>query len=104
MRYQKDSVEILLGEMCRLGIDKVLRLVITEARCLDRRATHFARAASPITIRLPACAPALPTDTTMNYSTEQDTGGPSRPIVIVDDDTTTPPTTSTSSSGQPFKK
>ena len=41
---------------------------------------------------------------TTNYSTEAETGGPSRPIVIVDDETTTPPTTSTSSSGPPFKK
>ena len=70
---------------------------------------RFAQPALPITIRLPARAPTLPaptlpTDSTTNYSTEADTGGPLQPIVIVDDDMTTPPTTSTSSSGPPFKK
>ena len=87
VRYQKDSAESLLEELRRLGIDEVLRPLITEARWLDRRATRFARPASPITIRLPAWAPTLPMptlpmDLTTNYSTEADTGGPSRPIVI----------------------
>ena len=116
MRYQKDSAESLLLELRRLGIDEVLRPIIAEARRLERRATRFAqsgssrdRPISPIVIRLPARAPTLPTptlltDSTTNYSTEADTGGPSRPIVIVDDDMTTPPTTSTSSSRPPFKK
>ena len=114
MRYQKDSAESLLLELRALGIDETLRPIIVEARRLDRRATRFARSGPsgpvlPIVIRLPVQAPTLPTptlptDSTTNYSTEADTGGPSRPIVIVDDDTTTPPTTSTSSSGPPFKK
>ena len=103
-------------ELRHLGIDETLRPVIAEARRLQRRATCFARSGSPATgpispivIRLPARVPTLPTptlltDSTMNYSMEADTGGPSRPIVIIDDDTTTPPTTSTSSSGPPFKK
>ena len=116
MRYQKDSAESLLLELRRLGIDEVLCPIIAEARRLEQRATRFARSGStrtqpisPIVIRLPAQAPTLPTptlptDSTTNYSTEADTGGPSRLIVIVDDDTTTPPTTSTSSSGPPFKK
>ena len=77
VRYQKDSAESLLEELRRLGIDEVLCPLIIEARHLDRRATRFARPASPITIRLPARAPALPTDTTTNYSTEAETGGPS---------------------------
>ena len=114
VQYQKNSTESLLMELRHLGIDKVLRPIIAEARRLDRRATHFARSGpsgptSPIVIRLPAWTPTLPTptlltDSTTNYSTEADTGGPLRPIIIVDDDTTTPPTTSTSSSGPPFKK
>ena len=103
-QYQRDSAESLLVELWRLGIDETLRPLIAEARRLDRRATRFAQPASPITIRLPACTPTLLTDSTTNYSTEADTGGPSWPIVIIDDDTTTPPTTSTSSSGPPFKK
>ena len=102
--YQKDSADSLLVELWKLGIDEVLHPLIAEARWLDRRAMHFAQPASPITIQRPAHAPTLPTDTTTNYSTEQDTGGPSRPIVIVNDDTTTPPTTLTSSSEPPFKK
>ena len=114
MRYQRDSAESLLMELWALGIDETLRPIIAEARRLDRQATRFARSGpsgpeSPIIIRLPARAPTLPTptlpmDLTTNYSTEADTGGPSRPIVIVDDDMTTLPTTSTSSSGPPFKK
>ena len=104
MRYQKDSTEDLLVELRKLMIDEVLCPLIAEARQLDQWATHFARPASPITIRLLACTPAPPTDTTTNYSMEQDTGGPSQPIIIINDETTTPPTTSTSSSGPPFKK
>ena len=114
MRYQKDSAKSLLMELRHLGIDEVLRPIIAEARRLDRRATRFAQSGpsgpdSSLVIRLPARAPTLPTptlptDSTTNYSTEADMGGPSRPIVIVDDDTTTPPTTSTSSSEPPFKK
>ena len=109
VRYQKDSTESLLMELRWLGIDETLCPLIVEARQLERWATRFARPASPITIWLPGRAPTLPTptlptDSTMNYSTEADTGGPSRLIVIVDDNTTTPPTTSTSSSGPPFKK
>ena len=109
VQYQKDSAESLLEELQRLGIDEVLRPLISEARRLDRWPTCFAWPASPITIRLPARAPTLPTptlqtDSTTNYSMEADTGGPSRPIVIIDDDMTTPPTTSTSSLGPPFKK
>ena len=104
MWYQKDSAEDLLVELRKLKIDKVLHPLVAEARWLDQWATRFAWPTSPITIRLPAHAPAPPTDTTTNYSMEQDTGGPSRPIIIIDDDTTTPPTTSTSSSGPPFKK
>ena len=103
-QYQRDSAESLLVELRRLGIDETLRPLITKARWLDRRATHFARPALPITIRLPARAPTPPTDTTTNYSMEAETGGPLRPIIIVDDETTTPPNTSTSSSGPPFKK
>ena len=103
-QYQKDSAESLLEELWKLGIDEVLHLLVAEARWLDQCPTHFARPTSPITIRLLACTPTLPTDTTTNYSTEQDTRGPSRPIIIVDDNTTTPPTTSMSSSGPPFKK
>ena len=116
VQYQKDSAESLLLELRRLGIDETLCPIIVEARRLQRQATRFARSGSPATrpispivIRLPARAPTLPTptlptDSPTNYSTEADTGGPLRPIVIVDDDTTTPPTTSTSSSGPPFKK
>ena len=104
VQYQKDSAESLLVKLWKLGIDEVLHPLIAEARQLDRRATCFAWPALPITIRLPARAPTLPTDTTTNYSTEAETGGPSCPIVIVNDDTTTPPTTSTSSSGPLFKK
>ena len=114
VQYQKNSAESLLMELRHLGIDEVLRPIIAEARRLDWWTTHFARSRpsgseSPIIIWLPAPAPTLPTptlptDSTTNYSTEADTGGPSRPIVIVDDDTTTLPTTSTSSSGPPFKK
>ena len=52
VRYQKDSAESLLEELWRLGIDEVLRPLISEARRLDRRATRFARPASPITIQL----------------------------------------------------
>ena len=104
VRYQRDSVEDLLVELWRLGIDEVLRPLVTEARWLNRQATCFMWPASPITIRLPAHAPIPLTDTTTNYSTELDTGGPLRPIVIVDDEMTTPPTTSSSSSGPPFKK
>ena len=114
MQYQKNSAESLLMELRHLGINEVLHPIIVEARRLDRRATRFARSRpsgpeSPIVIRLPAQAPTLPTptlltDSTTNYSTEADMGGPSCLIVIVDDDTTTLPTTSTSSSGPPFKK
>ena len=104
VQYQRDSVEDLLVELRKLGINEVLRPLVTEARRLDRRATHFVRSASPITIRLPAHAPIPLMDTTTNYSTELDTGGPSRLIVIIDDETTTPPTTSSSSLGPPFKK
>ena len=75
--YQKDSAESLLEELQRLGVDEVLRPLIAEARRLDRQATCFAQPASPITIRLLPCAPAPPTDTTTNYSTEAETGGPS---------------------------
>ena len=103
-QYQRDSAKDLLVELRKLGIDEVLRPLVAKARQLDRRATRFMRPALPITIRLPTCAPALPTDTTTNYSTEPDIGGPSRPIVIVNDETTTPPVTSLSSSGPPFKK
>ena len=82
MRYQKDSAESLLEELRQLGIDEALCPLIAEARRLDRRATRFAQPASPITIQLPARAPTLPTptlptDSTTNYSTEADTGGPS---------------------------
>ena len=82
VRYQKDSAESLLEELRRLGIDEVLRPLISKARRLDQRATHFTRPASPITIRLPARVPTLPTptlptDSTTNYSTEADIGGPS---------------------------
>ena len=116
MQYQKDSAESLLMELRALGIDETLHPIIAEARRLDRRATRFAHTQSSmdgpvsrLVVQLPAWAPTLPTptlptDSTTNYSTEADVGGPSRPIVIVDDDTTTPPTTSTSSSGPPFKK
>ena len=109
VRYQKDSAESLLLELRRLGIDEVLCPLIAEARWLDQRPTRFARPTSPITIQLPVWAPTLPTptlptDSTTNYSTEAETGGPSRPIIIVDDDMTTPPTTSTSSLGPLFKK
>ena len=116
VQYQKNSAESLLMELRHLGIDEVLRPVIAEARRLNQRATRFAHTPSStsgpverLVIRLPTRAPTLPTptlptDSPTNYSTEADTGGPSRPIVIVDDDTTTPPTTSTSSSGPPFKK
>ena len=116
VRYQKDSAESLLMELWHLGIDEILHPIIAEARQLERRATQFAQSGSirtqpisPIIIRLPAQAPTLPTptlptDSTTNYSTEADTGGPSRLIIIVDNNTTTPPTTSTSSSGPPFKK
>ena len=102
--YQRDSAKDLLVELQKLGIDEVLHPLVAEARQLDRRATRFARPASPITIRLPARAPAPLTDMTTIYSMELDTGGPLWPIVIVDDDMTTPPTTSSSSSGPPFKK
>ena len=40
-RYQKDSAESLLMELQKLGIDEVLCPLITEARRLDRWATHF---------------------------------------------------------------
>ena len=40
--YQKDSAESLLEELRRLGIDEVLHSLISEARHLDRQATHFA--------------------------------------------------------------
>ena len=104
MRYQRNSTDDLLEELWKLKIDKVLCPLVAEARWLDQQATHFARPASSITIRLPACVPAPLTDTTTNYSTEQDIGGPLRPIIVMDDNTTTPPTTSSSSSGPPFKK
>ena len=116
VQYQKNSAESLLMELRALGIDETLRPIIAEARRLNRQATCFAHTVSStdgpverIVIRLPMHAPTLPTptlptDSTTNYSTEADTGGPLQPIVIVDDDTTTPPTTSTSSSGPPFKK
>ena len=42
VQYQKDSAESLLEELQRLGIDKVLCPLISEARCLDRQATCFA--------------------------------------------------------------
>ena len=76
-RYQKDSTKGLLEELWRLGIDEVLCPLIAEARRLDQQAMCFARPASPITIQLPAHAPTLLTDSTTNYSTEADTGGPS---------------------------
>ena len=89
VQYQKDSAESLLMELRALGIDETLHPIITEARRLQRRATHFARSGgpavgpiSPIVIRLPTHAPTLPTptlptDSTTNYSTEAETGGPS---------------------------
>ena len=114
MQYQKDSAKSLMMELQHLGIDEVLCPIIAEAWWLEWQAMRFARSGpsgpiSPIVIWLPTWAPTLPTptlltDSTTNYSTEADTGGPSQPIVIVDDDTTTLPATSTSSSGPPFKK
>ena len=104
MQYQRNSADDLLEELQKLKINEVLCPLVAEARRLDQWATRFARPPSNITIRLPACVPAPPTDTTTNYSMEQDIGGPSRPIIVVDDDTTTLPTTLTSSSGPPFKK
>ena len=87
VQYQKNSAKSLLMELRHLGIDEVLCPIIAEARRLDRWATRFARSGrdgpeSPIVIRLPARAPTLPTptlptDSTTNYSTEADTGGPS---------------------------
>ena len=47
VQYQKDSAESLLEELRRLGIDEALCPLITEVRRLDRRATRFARPASP---------------------------------------------------------
>ena len=102
MWYQGNSAEDLLKELQILKIDEVLHPLVAEARWLDQRAMHFAWPTSNITIRLPACTPAPPTDMTTDYSTEQDTGGPSWPIIIVDDETTTP--TPLSSSGPSYKK
>ena len=104
MWYQRNSSDDLLEELQKLKINEVLCPLVAEARRLDQQATCFARPASKITIRLPAHEPTPPTDTTTNYSMEQDTRGPSCPIVVVNDDTTTPPTTSTLLSGPPFKK
>ena len=89
MRYQKNSANDLLVELWKLKIDEVLHLLVAEARRLDQRATCFAQPASNITIRLPVHVPTPSTDMTTNYSMEQDTGGPSWPIIIIDDDTTT---------------
>ena len=102
MQYQRNSTDDLLEELRKLKINEVLHPLVAEARWLDQQATHFAWPTSNITIRLPAHIPAPLTDMTTNYSTEQDTGGPSQPIIIVDDETTTP--TPLSSSGPSYKK
>ena len=102
MWYQRNSAEDLLEELWKLKIDEGLCPLVAEARWLDQWATRFAWPASPITIRLPAHVPAPLTETPTNYSMEQDTGGPSWPIVVINDETTTP--TPSSSSGPSFKK